>query len=401
MRVCFLIGNFPVYSGVSSQAVLQAEELLKIGVSVELGIIAGSNEVFVCSDIFDPKRLPESLTYFFLHPLQGSLASVKKYIEFFRRMRREFDVVHFHGLPAGYAMMVPILKMLGLRVVIKMTGMGINDPLSIRENVGWFSSRVFSMADAVIGTSQALRDAYITAGFSEKKLSAIPNGVDCSRFFPPRDAAEKARLKEKLNIAPDTQIALFVGSFRTAKGADLLIDSFCKVKDSFKNLQLVIVGPLCPVCPGGKNSEKSLMESIKTSLRIILHGKEIIVLGKDTNRFSLVGPMRNVEEWMRAADVFLFPSRREGLPNVVLEAMATALPCITLNIPEITGDLLVEDSLGWCVEDNTSAFSKAFFEVISNPRKAEKCGENALLRAKSIFSSEKVAEKIKSLYMGF
>jgi len=401
MRVCFLIGNFPVYSGVSSQAVLQAEELLEIGVRVELGIIAGSGEIFACSDIFDPKRLPESLSYFFLNPLQNNIASVKKYIEFFGRMRREFDVVHFHGLPAGYAIMVPILKMLGLRVVIKMTGMGINDPLSIREKVGWFSSRVFGMADAVIGTSQALRDAYLAAGFSKNKIFAIPNGVDCSRFFPSKNDKEKAKLKEKLHIAPDTQIALFVGSFRTAKGVDLLIDSFCMVKDSFKDLQLVIVGPICPVCPGGKNSEKTLMENIKTSLKIILHGKEIIILGKDTNRFSLVGPMRNVEEWMRVADVFLFPSRREGLPNVVLEAMATALPCITLDIPEITGDLLVEDSLGWCVEDNALAFSQAFYEVMSNSSEAGKRGENALCRARSLFSSDKVAKKIKSLYMGF
>jgi len=398
VRVCFLIGDFPVYSGVSSQAVLQARELIELGVDVELGIIVRENGVLACSDIFDPKLLPSSLKCTFLPALHNNKKIIKEYIRFFLKAKKEFDIVHFHGIPVGCTILAIVFKLLGLKVIVKMTGLGINDPRSLRNKKwGLFNSLIFSVSDIIIGTSKALRDAYISAGFSEKKLSYIPNGVDCSRFSPLSNFEEKERLKKKLNL-DKKKVALFVGSFRTAKGVDLLIDSFCKVRNTVTDLQLVIVGPICPVCPGSGIAEEKLMLKIKDSLKIIMKGNQVLILGQDRSRFSLVGTKRNIEEWMAAADVFLFPSRREGLPNVVLEAMASALPCVTLNIPEITGDLLIDDSLGWCVRDNEDCFAEAILDIFSNPEKAAKRAAEAAKRANKIFSSKIVAKKLKLLY---
>ncbi len=400
MRVCFLLGTFPVYSGVASQAVLQAKELIELGVIVKLGIIARSGEVLPCSDIFDESLLPPSLEHFFIPPICLRLKVLRGYLKFFIRLRKDFDIVHFHGLPSGYGFLIPVFRLLGLKVVIKMTGLGINDPISIRSGGGYafLNFLSFSCAHSVIATSKALAKAYLDSGLPKARLSNIPNGVDCSRFKPLKSSEDKRALRAKLGLDPNRRIAVFVGSFRIAKGADILFDSFCRIRELFDDVELVVVGPLCPVCPAGRVTENSFMARIKNSFRILLKGNQILVLGKATERFSLVGPKRNVEEWMQAADIFIFPSRREGLPNVVLEAMATALPCITLNIPEITGDLLVDQSLGWCVEDSVESLTKAFSDVLSMPVEASERGENALLRAREHFISSSVAKRLLALY---
>lgn len=103
---------------------------------------------------------------------------------------------------------------------------------------------------------------------------------------------------------------LFVGRLVARKRVDVLIDAWSSVADDLPGWRLVIVGD------GG--SER---DSIEVEVRARVEARP-------NDRIELIGRVADAQPWIEAADVFVFPSGREGLPNSVLEAMASGLPVI-------------------------------------------------------------------------
>jgi glycosyltransferase involved in cell wall biosynthesis len=206
------------------------------------------------------------------------------------------------------------LRSLGVPIVYTHTMM--RDP-----RVGRFKNRIwlrpFREVDCTVVSTAAMQDSLRRTGFGGP-IRIIPNGVDTNKFRPPSSAAERKALRLRLDIPPDAEVIMFVGGYLIhRKGVDLLADAWASVASKRPLAHLLLVGPTYnSLRPEGPQT--SFLDGVKKSLEA----------SGAIDRVLFTGPVENVEDYLQAADVFVFPSRREGMPNVVLEAYATAVPSV-------------------------------------------------------------------------
>lgn len=168
----------------------------------------------------------------------------------------------------------------------------------------------------VVVSSGIMRDALRQMGGSVR-VEVIPNGLDLQRFRPIESPAARARLRSELGLEPEAELVVFVGTMNARKGIDLLVEAWRSISARRPRARLVLVGP-----DREKAQSWEREPEFAERMRAALDEPEL------RHRVVLTGTVKNVEEYLRAADVFVFPSRREGMPNVIPEAFGCALPSV-------------------------------------------------------------------------
>lgn len=206
-------------------------------------------------------------------------------------------------------------------------------------------------------------------GISSSQMEVIGNGVDCAAFAP-ADTSTKQAARQKLGLPADALVVLSVGSIVPRKGMDILIRSWGEVLRRFPKAKLVIAGTL------GRRS--TFMDTAAT---LDHYAKEILALiEKLPDPTSVVLTRREVEDvidYYHAADAFAFASEREGLPNVVLEAMACGLPCVlsTFDGFPASGEELGEPGSHFVASERTdSAFAQNITTLLADPAQRLRIG---------------------------
>lgn len=150
-------------------------------------------------------------------------------------------------------------------------------------------------------------------------VDVIPNGVDLARFSPLVSEDGRRALRLKLGLDARAEVVLFVGGFLSRrKGIDVLAEAWIRVASVRPRARLVLVGPhINELRPQGPQS--SFLASVQQALASAPGGLD---------RVEFTGRVTNVEDYMRAADLFVFPSRKEGMPNVVPEAFGCAIASV-------------------------------------------------------------------------
>ena len=154
------------------------------------------------------------------------------------------------------------------------------------------------------------------------QVAVIPNGVDLQRFRPCADAAEKAAVRASLGFQPQEKVVLFVGGVMERKGVDILLEAWNAVTRSQPDAVLAVVGSHGLRISHDREGYRDRLQDYLGRLENLRSSLE----KPESVRF--LGEVADPAPCYRAADLFAFPSRREGLPNAVLEAMASALPCL-------------------------------------------------------------------------
>jgi glycosyltransferase involved in cell wall biosynthesis len=152
---------------------------------------------------------------------------------------------------------------------------------------------------------------------TDKPLKVIANGnvngIDTTHFNPALFSAEqKANLRKKLGIDGNDFVFVFVGRLVKDKGIDELVSTFSILNSQFPIVKLLLVGPF----------ERELDPLLPTTEQEIQNNPHIIS----------VGFQADVRPYLAISDIFVFPSYREGFPNVVMQAGAMELPCIVTDI---------------------------------------------------------------------
>jgi glycosyltransferase involved in cell wall biosynthesis len=208
----------------------------------------------------------------------------------------------------------------------------------------WLYRLLYPRADRVICQSRAMaEDLTRVLNISEKKIAVLPNPVDLRRI---REGMEAP--KTRMGLGPHL---LAIGRLSQEKGFDLLLRSLVAVRDRFSTVDLIVAG------------EGQEMTSLKTLCR------ELYL----QNAVSFVGQVERVYAFFPGTTLFVLPSRFEGMPNSLLEAVAAGLPIVTTPASEGIVDLLRGEPGAWLAPEITvESLAATLITALETIRPAER-----------------------------
>ncbi len=159
----------------------------------------------------------------------------------------------------------------------------------------------------IVVVAQSAKIKHIQLGYDELKMIVIPNGYDANQFKP--DPVLVANLKNEIGIRQTDLVIGCVGRLSEDKGQDILIEASQDVLNKFPDVKFVFIGT------GFEKTNKALVDSIASRSKL--------------DRFILMGERNDVNTCFGLMDIFCLPSRTEGFPNVLAEAMLSKLPCVS------------------------------------------------------------------------
>ncbi|MES2597079.1 MAG: glycosyltransferase family 4 protein [Verrucomicrobiota bacterium] len=194
-------------------------------------------------------------------------------------------------------------------------------PLWRRVLQRWRMRQDYAPFNTLVASTGVMAKWFEQRGIRKDRIEIIPNGVDTTRFKPVADAREKAALRAELGIPLEAKLVTFVGSIVPRKGVDLLLRSWPETLAHHPEARLALVG--------GFERPTFMTQDRIAALTEYQNGVRALAESADMRgSVQFVPETPAVEKWLRAADVFVFPSEQEGMGNVVLEAMACGLPSV-------------------------------------------------------------------------
>jgi glycosyltransferase involved in cell wall biosynthesis len=264
------------------------------------------------------------------------------------------------GRLAGKAARIPLIVS-GIRVAEK------RGPLRLwfDRATGWMIARHICVSQDVAAFSAA------RGGLPVAKIRVIPNGVDAARLAE----AQPADLTQ-FGIPAGSRTLLYVGRLDPQKGPFVLMAAVRELLPRYPEVHVLVVGD-------GPLGVKLRAWATKVGL---------------SERVHFIGRRNDVPSLMRAAEIFVLPSLWEGLPNVVLEAMAAGVPVIASRVEGIS-DLLVDDRTGIVVPANSSAaLVEAIDRLLSDPQHAHQMAHSAQHYVREQFAWDHVVEMYGAVY---
>ncbi|MBU1147843.1 MAG: glycosyltransferase [Candidatus Omnitrophica bacterium] len=313
-----------------------------------------------------------------------------QFVRVFLGIRNKVGIIHLHGFSSKTLLMILLAKIFRKKIIQKITSLGDDDPTSIgNRRFGKLKRFFFSKADFYISVNPAMSQRLLDSGISQDKMLTIPNGVDTERFCPPKSLDEKYTLRESLKLHKEAFIILFVGFFSKDKGVDVLFEAYKNIATDFKDkdLRLLFIG----------STDTSYFEIKK---EIIERIKKEIEINKMEEKVLFIEKALDIERYYKAADIFVLPSFREGLPNSLMEAMASGLPCVSSRLRVIEDYLITHDSDGLLFEPgDINGLYSTLIRLLEKPDLAKEMGIKARKRIIDYFSIEQLAKKYRDVYL--
>lgn len=242
---------------------------------------------------------------------------------------------------------------------------------------GWLMGRVKAFAlrraDLVTMVSPAMPKKLIEIGCTTSTKIA-PMGIDCERFCPEAPGANEIRRRNR--IPAEARLLLFVGSLIELKGVRALVSAMPEILRQTPDAHLLLAG-------GGEltGAMGVLAEELQVSERVHFAGSV---------------PHEQLPAYFAAADLFLLPSFSEGMPMVMMEALATGLPIVLSQLP---GVVLLPDAerlFSYCEAGNSASIAAAVAEAL----KRDSAEQRAFARNYAIcyFALSEVAERYLRCY---
>lgn len=293
-----------------------------------------------------------------ISPLKDLISLYKLYVQF---KKEKPTIVHSITPKAGLLTMLAG-KMAGVPIrmhtftgLIFPTRSGLMQKLLIKMDqlLCWAATNIYPEGNGV-------KNDLISYKITSKPLKVIANGnvngIDLDHFNPTKcsDVAI-TELEKSLNINPNDLVFVFVGRLVGDKGINELVEAFLKLNN--QNTKLLLVGPLEAELDPLK---VETVNEIETNLNIIS-----------------VGFQKDVRPYFAISNALVFPSYREGFPNVVIQAGAMEIPSIVTNINGCN-EIIIEGENGIIIPvKNSEAISNAMNKILNDKEYYERLKANA------------------------
>ncbi len=290
--------------------------------------------------------------------------------------RNKYDILHAHWVLPNGPMASWVARMRKLPLVISLHG---SDVFMAERNrlFSFLAARAFKRAGWISACSDDLRLRSIKMGAPEKRIETVPYGVDLERFK--QDPSAKKYVSDYLNIPSTTKIIFTAGRLVYKKGFEFLIKALPQVIDYDNNARLIIAG---------EGDLRDKLEQLSRSLKI---DRYVILPG------SL--PHNIIPKFFSASDVIVIPSVRDewgnidGLPNVLMEALASGRPIVASRVAGIP-QVIHHQENGLLVEEkNPQQLAEAIIHVLKSEKLSHKLGQKAAGMSQQSFSWKHIAKR--------
>lgn len=235
-----------------------------------------------------------------------------------------------------------------------------------------------SCATIIIPEGNGVKQDLLSARITSKPLNVLANGnvrgIDLNHYRLSDEVVQQAKGLRKDN----TITYIFIGRLVADKGITELVNAFVKLNQLHDNTRLLLVGP--------KEQERSPLPS------------HILQTIESHKSIEAVGMQHDIRPWLAAADVFVFPSYREGFPNVVIEAGAMGLPSIVTDING-SNEIIIEGKNGLIIpsHDSDSLFN-SMLRLYSDSSLRQSLSRNARNLIADRFDCHLVRKALYDLY---
>jgi glycosyltransferase involved in cell wall biosynthesis len=308
---------------------------------------------------------------------------------------RHWDIVLVSGYRVLGIAAVAAARLLGKRVVLKadndgeMSGAyfkGGAEKLGIggaeRTLRAFVAARnlLLRRADHFVSLSSTIADELIANGVPPAEITRIPNSVDISRFKPV-SPGEKAPLRAALGLPTTGPVVVFTGRLLQSKGVLDLVQSWAELAPDFPDATLVIVG-----------SGQHLMHSCEAELH-----ESIAELGLG-DRVVTTGFVTNVESYLKAADIFAFPTTEEAFGISAIEAMAAGLAVVATRVGGLN-DIIDPEVNGLQIEAHDQpALTAALRRLLADPGLCARLGQKAMATVEARYTTDAVLARYAELF---
>lgn len=276
--------------------------------------------------------------------------NVKKFIE----VHKDYDIVHCH-MAGTNGILAKATRDAGIKAIVCHShGVSLAHHESFQKRIYMNLMRKLMQknANAFIGCSKAAGEYLFGAKFFEKKGFVIPNGIQLINFVYSKN--KRTRIRKNLGIHEGAFVVGHTGSLNSVKNQEHILEITRYLKDEIPSIKTILVGT-----GENENDLRCMSNKLDIEDRVILTGKQ-----------------NNVDEYLSAMDVFVFPSKSEGFGLSLLEAEANGLPCV------------VSDR----IQPEVKALDNVFTVALSAP--IEQWGE-AIINAKKVGRIYDAIEKLK------
>jgi phosphatidyl-myo-inositol dimannoside synthase len=292
---------------------------------------------------------------------------------------QRFDLVHAHWLVPNGLIGSAASARIGLPLVISLHGSDI----SVSERSRWLGAlvrRSFARADAVTAPSEDLLDRARRLG-ATGTLELIPYGADADALHG--DEASGLRVRERLGLERENVMVLGLGRFVHWKGFDVLIDAVAQVTASAPDVRLVFAGD----------------GDLRDELMLRVRAREL----ESCVTFAGMVLRDEVPAFLAAADVVAVPSVHyqgyvDGLPNVALEAMASAKPVVATRVGGLP-QVIRDGDNGFLVEErDVAGLATAILTLAHDPPLRRRMGDRGHALVRESLNWNEVGRRFDAVY---
>ena len=284
----------------------------------------------------------------------------------------KYDIVHAHLFPTS--LFVSIVSLIVKKPVIIFSEHSVSNHrrrYRIFKVLDWL---IYKRYSKIVAVSEEVQDSLLRwlPGLKKKAL-VIPNSIDPKKIEVSEKKVEK--LRKELGITNECRVILYAGRLLPVKGPDILLEALENLIDDERPLKVLIAG------------DGPLLSQLQQRTTGVLDG-----------RVTFLGLQNDVPTLLGVADLLVLPSRWEGLPMILLEAMASRTPIIATAVGGIPG--VIEHKVnGWLVPPlDAKSLADGIITLLNSEELCDKFAENAYRKVCDHYSVDAAVKKLLNVY---